>query len=97
MSCSWLGVDHSADSMAWSHGLVPRRAVRFAMNGGMFDHQQAPVGLLVLSGEWQHQADTAKGQGNFHLLPNRSPRPRTLRWVEETGRFLGLAAIMKSH
>jgi len=66
------------------------KRVRFVMNGGMFDRSQAPVGLLVQSGKLQHQIDTAKGQGNFYLLPNG------VFWaeadgsvhVDETGRFL---------
>jgi len=53
---AWLGPD--------------AKRVRFAMNGGMYDRSQAPVGLLVQSGKLQHQADTAKGHGNFYLLPN---------------------------
>jgi len=73
---------------AW---LGPEAArVRFAMNGGMFDHQQAPVGLLVLSGELLHQADTAKGQGNFYLLPNGVfwAEANGSVHVDETGRFV---------
>lgn len=69
------------------------KRVRFAMNAGMFDRSQAPVGLLVQSGQLQHQADTAKGQGNFYLLPNG------VFWaeadgsvhVDETNRFLARA------
>ena len=73
---AWLGPD--------------AKRVRFAMNGGMFDPQQAPVGLLVLSGELQHQADTAKGQGNFYLLPNGVfwAEANGSVHVDETGRFL---------
>ena len=66
------------------------KRVRFAMNGGMYDRSQAPVGLLVQSGKVQRQADTAKGHGNFYLLPNGvfwSGADGSVH-VEETRRFV---------
>lgn len=42
----------------------------FAMNGGMYDKDQAPVGLYVEDGRELHPVSTADGPGNFHLKPN---------------------------
>jgi prepilin-type processing-associated H-X9-DG protein len=42
----------------------------FAMNGGMYDRDQAPVGLYVENGRELHGVSTADGPGNFHLKPN---------------------------
>jgi uncharacterized protein YigE (DUF2233 family) len=42
----------------------------FAVNGGMYDHALAPVGLSVENGVQLKAANTNDGFGNFHLLPN---------------------------
>jgi uncharacterized protein YigE (DUF2233 family) len=42
----------------------------FAMNGGMYDADLAPVGLYVEEGHELKAANTANGPGNFHLKPN---------------------------
>ncbi len=42
----------------------------FAMNGGMFEEDGAPVGLAVAGGENRHAINRREGPGNFHLLPN---------------------------
>jgi uncharacterized protein YigE (DUF2233 family) len=42
----------------------------FAMNGGMYDKDQAPVGLYVEDGRELHPVSTTDGPGNFHLKPN---------------------------
>jgi uncharacterized protein YigE (DUF2233 family) len=47
-----------------------RDAVRFAVNGGMFDEAGAPVGLYVENGRTRHGANTREGPGNFHMKPN---------------------------
>lgn len=44
--------------------------VRFAMNAGMFDEAGHPIGLLVENGIERHAINTAKGPGNFHMMPN---------------------------
>lgn len=47
------------------------RKLVFAMNGGMYDPQQAPVGLYVEEGQQLHKLNTSKGgSGNFHMQPN---------------------------
>lgn len=42
----------------------------FAMNAGMYDESQAPVGLYVEDGRELRHLSTADGPGNFHLKPN---------------------------
>lgn len=61
----------------------------FAMNAGMYAEDFAPVGLYVENGARLHAANTAAGEGNFHMKPNG------VFWVDgaragvtETGRFL---------
>jgi uncharacterized protein YigE (DUF2233 family) len=44
--------------------------VVFAMNAGMYDSSQRPVGLFVLQGRQVQPLNRSKGPGNFHLLPN---------------------------
>ncbi len=46
------------------------RALRFAMNAGMFEADLSPVGLFVEDGKREHRADTREGASNFHLKPN---------------------------
>ena len=46
------------------------RQLRFAMNGGMFEADLSPVGLLIENGRQKHKADTRDGASNFHLKPN---------------------------
>jgi uncharacterized protein YigE (DUF2233 family) len=46
------------------------QALVFAMNGGMYHRDRAPVGLLIANGESRTPIVTAKGPGNFGLLPN---------------------------
>lgn len=61
----------------------------FAMNAGMYDPEFRPVGLFVEAGTVRHGANTAAGEGNFHMKPNG------VFWIDgaragvtETGRFL---------
>jgi uncharacterized protein YigE (DUF2233 family) len=42
----------------------------FAMNGGMYDEANAPVGLYIERGAQLRPANTRSGGGNFHLKPN---------------------------
>ena len=42
----------------------------FAMNAGMYDRDQAPVGLYVEDGREMRPVSTTDGPGNFHLKPN---------------------------
>jgi uncharacterized protein YigE (DUF2233 family) len=78
------------------YGTLPRLPARheggtlaFAMNGGMYDPQGAPVGLHVEDGREINGANKAEGPGNFHMKPNGVfyVAGRTAG-VMETGRFL---------
>jgi uncharacterized protein YigE (DUF2233 family) len=42
----------------------------FAMNGGMFNKEHSPQGLFIEAGKQITPLDTAKGSGNFYLMPN---------------------------
>ncbi|MFN7224283.1 MAG: phosphodiester glycosidase family protein [Paracoccaceae bacterium] len=46
------------------------KTLGFAMNAGMYHADRAPVGLLIENGAEQSEIVTAKGPGNFGLLPN---------------------------
>lgn len=46
------------------------RNLAMAMNAGMYDEGLAPVGLYVEDGRELKAANTADGDGNFHLKPN---------------------------
>jgi len=46
------------------------RALRFAMNAGIFETDLSPVGLFVEEGKRVKRADTRGGETNFHLKPN---------------------------
>ena len=85
----WLGVDGlpyaSLSSLAQAQG----RRLSFAMNAGMYDKGQAPVGLYVENGREMKGASTANGPGNFHLKPNGVFFVKGDRaGVSETGRYL---------
>jgi uncharacterized protein YigE (DUF2233 family) len=69
----WKGADDKAyggfsrlATALSSHG----RALRFAMNAGMFEEDLSPVGLYVEDGRQRHRADLREGSSNFHLKPN---------------------------
>lgn len=46
------------------------KRVIFAMNGGMYHPDLAPVGLYIENGKEQKKISTKGGYGNFHMLPN---------------------------
>jgi uncharacterized protein YigE (DUF2233 family) len=66
----WLGSDGLPYSSLGT--LADRQGARlsFAMNAGMYDKGQAPVGLYVEEGREMKGVSTANGPGNFHLKPN---------------------------
>lgn len=65
----------------------------FAMNAGMYHQDLSPVGLYIEDGVRLAQANTARGPGNFHMLPNGvfHVRGRTVG-VSETRAFLKAGA-----
>lgn len=54
------------ENSLWSE----RRYINFAINGGMYEQDQTPVGLYIENGQQRKSLDTGSGWGNFRLLPN---------------------------
>lgn len=46
------------------------RRLRFVMNGGLFEADGSPCGLLVIDGRTVRPLNTRDGVGNFYLKPN---------------------------
>jgi uncharacterized protein YigE (DUF2233 family) len=46
------------------------KTLSFAMNAGMFDENQRPIGLYVEDGKQAKKLNRRNGAGNFHLKPN---------------------------
>ncbi len=46
------------------------RSLNFAMNGGIYEANFAPLGLYVEDGKQLRRANQRDGSGNFHLKPN---------------------------
>ena len=46
------------------------RALRFAVNAGMYDDRGRPIGLYIENGITRHRLNLRAGPGNFHLQPN---------------------------
>jgi len=61
-----LGSFRAVDALAQEEGL----RLAFAMNGGMYHDDRAPVGHYVEDGEARTPLITSDGPGNFGLLPN---------------------------
>ncbi|WP_132249674.1 phosphodiester glycosidase family protein [Methylobacterium segetis] len=85
----WLGSDglpySSLSKLAEKQG----GRLSFAMNAGMYDKGQAPVGLYVEEGREMKGVSTANGPGNFHLKPNGIFYVKGDKaGVAETGRYL---------
>jgi uncharacterized protein YigE (DUF2233 family) len=88
----WKGPDGRAyGSLAALADALKAKGERllFAMNAGMFEENQSPVGLYVENRRKLHDADTRSGASNFHMKPNG------VFWVgdgvagvTETGRYL---------
>ena len=66
----WLGSDGLPYSSLSSLAAKQGPQLGFAMNAGMYDTGQAPVGLYVEEGREMKGVSTANGPGNFHLKPN---------------------------
>jgi len=66
----WRGADGQPYSSLSTLADKQGPALRFAMNAGMYDKDQAPVGLYVEEGRELKGVSTANGPGNFHLKPN---------------------------
>jgi uncharacterized protein YigE (DUF2233 family) len=46
------------------------KTLSFAMNAGMFDENQRPIGLYIENGKQTKKLNRRSGSGNFHLKPN---------------------------
>jgi uncharacterized protein YigE (DUF2233 family) len=46
------------------------KTLAFAMNAGMYDEAQKPIGLYIEAGKQAHKINRRNGAGNFHLKPN---------------------------
>lgn len=46
------------------------RRIAFMMNGGLFEDDGSPCGLLVIDGETLRPLNLRDGEGNFYLKPN---------------------------
>lgn len=66
----WLAADGAPYTSLSSLGRAQGPKLSFAMNAGMYDKDQAPVGLYVEEGKELKRVSTANGPGNFHLKPN---------------------------
>ncbi|MBX9930406.1 MAG: phosphodiester glycosidase family protein [Methylobacterium sp.] len=85
----WLGSDGLPYSSLSSLAARQGAQLGFAMNAGMYDKGQAPVGLYVEEGREMKGVSTANGPGNFHLKPNGIFYVKGDRaGVLETGRYL---------
>ena len=72
------------------------RQLRFAMNGGMFETDLSPVGLLIENGKQEHKADLRDGASNFHLRPNGIFYVGDgSAGIVETARFLGAPPVAR--
>ena len=91
LELAWQGEGGALGSLhnlqAWLGSRAPH--VLFAMNAGMFDPEQRPLGLFVQGGHTVGPVNRSRGGGNFFLLPNG------VFWlgqdgkahIEETARF----------
>ena len=66
----WRGPDGAPYASLSNLAQAQGARLSFAMNAGMYDQDQAPVGLYVEEGREMKGVSTANGPGNFHLKPN---------------------------
>lgn len=66
----WRGEDGTPYTSLSSLARAQGSRLSFAMNAGMYDDGQAPVGLYVEDGREVKGVSTTNGPGNFHLKPN---------------------------
>lgn len=53
-----------------SYTKAKQKTLEFATNGGMFNKDYSPQGLLILQQKTVKSIDTSSGDGNFYLKPN---------------------------
>jgi uncharacterized protein YigE (DUF2233 family) len=87
----YASFDRLADALA-----AQGRRLLFAMNGGMFETDLSPVGLLVENGKQKHRPDTREGDSNFHMKPNGVFYVADgVAGIAETGRFLSSGPLAR--
>jgi uncharacterized protein YigE (DUF2233 family) len=59
---------NAANLSKWLEG--NNKQLVFAMNAGMYNAGQSPVGLYIENGTTLNQLDTLQGTGNFYMQPN---------------------------
>jgi len=52
------------------HVETHNRKLVFAMNGGMYQTDNSPLGLFIQDGKLLHPLNTRTGTGNFYMMPN---------------------------
>ena len=70
-----FNLDYSGEPFRYFSALqrelsVDGKNLRFAMNAGMFDENQRPIGLYIENGKQTKKLNRRNGGGNFHLKPN---------------------------
>jgi uncharacterized protein YigE (DUF2233 family) len=82
LELSWRGPHGALDSLGGlKDSLGPRAGrVEFAMNAGMYEADQSPLGLLVVAGQTVRPLNRRSASGNFYLKPNG------VFWVDSRGR-----------
>lgn len=68
-----------------------RRDFIMATNAGIFDPQHRPLGLHIQNGKLLVPLSTAKGEGNFYLLPNG------VFWLDEQGAHVAATDRYAAH
>ncbi|HLI67560.1 MAG TPA: phosphodiester glycosidase family protein [Caulobacteraceae bacterium] len=81
LELGWRGPHGALDSFAGlKDALGPRAAsVEFAMNAGMYETDQSPLGLLIVDGRTVRSLNRRSAAGNFYLKPNG------VFWVDAAG------------
>jgi uncharacterized protein YigE (DUF2233 family) len=94
LELDWRAANGPLGSLAALKTALGRDTQRviFAMNAGMYDARQAPIGLYITHGVTEHDLNQASGTGNFYLLPNGVfwTDPAGRPHIDETSRFATL-------
>jgi uncharacterized protein YigE (DUF2233 family) len=81
LQLAWRGPHGALDSFEGLKDALGAKAgrVEFAMNAGMYETDQSPLGLLVIDGRSARPLNRRAGAGNFYLKPNG------VFWVDARG------------
>jgi len=72
LELAWRGPRGALDSFEGLRRALGAKAARveFAMNAGMYETDQSPLGLFVVDGRRVRRLNLRSGAGNFYLKPN---------------------------